>query len=777
MDIRDRLAPGRSVPSGTETSLIENRPSRVYNRRMNARVTLVLMALALCASAASCSSCEDEKGCERGGCRAGNCLVGGECVEVVGRPCAANADCQSDICMARAQGDPDAYCSYACATVDDCPQGYVCAGDPARCAKSSANDVKGCVSSTECGACGLCVDGKCAATSGCPLIRCTDAAPCPTCMDCAKGQCVPKDGCTGDQCKVDKDCGGCAGCVHGVCFNPPDCAAPPCATDDDCPAGLACVTSGVKAGTCVTPGADAIGADCTAGDPSPCNGGICYADDQSTYCTVDCTGDSGLCPYGFSCKIVADGLRYCRKTGDTPVLGKDCQREKDCDTDKGETCVFVTDAKGTTVEPKCSLPFPDGLPLGSSCAQAGDCETNLCPSGSAYCSLPCVHDADCWYGYVCEGITFDLGGSVVAARGCVYREDVPGRPGDYCPNGTPDCRAGTCPAAPAGGPEPVCLVPCANGAATCPDDTVCRADDVFGTAADACLPDMLPQECAGDSGCDAGTVCALAKDADGGTALVACTAAHAGGRKPGEACNYTSGDPYCENGQCGSDSFCMQYCDNESTCRDGAICDYQPVDLADGTVKYVRACVERRGSRLPCTLDSECADGEVCRPWSYPGGSQTHFGCQPPRAGGSAAGAACGAGSPDHNAYCANDLCTAEGTCTTHCAKDEDCANGKTCGLAEAKIVTGETIWIQACKGVSSQGDIGAPCPNGYLDCKSELFCADIGYDADGGTLSICTTYCGGDTGVDCAARDAGGPALECRSVNGNDLCVPVDNG
>ncbi|MBI5525021.1 MAG: hypothetical protein HY897_01720 [Deltaproteobacteria bacterium] len=748
---------------------------------MSNRLTqFAFLCIAVCAAAASCSSCDDdEKGCARGDCRPGNCMVDGQCVEVVGRPCRDNADCPSDICMAAAKDDPDAYCSYLCADTTDCPQGFVCSGDPARCARSVSEDTRECVSNTECGKCGRCSDARCDKSFGCPHRPCDPAGECPKCMECSKGECVPQDGCDGDECKKDADCGGCARCVHGVCFNPADCPYPPCTADTECPYGRKCSKTGGNAGTCVVPGADSIGTDCTPENPAPCNGGICFTDEESSYCTVDCAQDSSLCPYGFSCRIVADEIRYCKKTGEPPVLGKDCAKEADCDTEKGETCVFTTDAEGSNIEPKCSLPFPDGLSLGSACTLAGDCETNLCPSDYQYCSLPCERDADCWWGYVCEDLKFVVGEIELDARGCVYRDSFPGRPGDYCPNGASDCRAGTCPSAPDGGPQPVCLVDCAGGKAVCPDGLVCRDDDVFGSGAQACLPDMLAQECFGDSDCTEGKVCSLAKgEGDGGTAGVMCVTPREGGAKPGEACNYISGTPFCENGQCGRDSICVEYCggDEAAPCREGYVCDYAPVDLENGTTKNVRACVESRGSRKECVTDNDCEGGEVCRAWSYPGGYQTRFGCRSPRPGGAAAGERCGMAAGDPNAYCYNDLCTAEGRCATHCAADTDCAEGLKCGTVQSKILTGETIYYQGCKTVANQGDIGAPCPNGYIDCMYGLFCADIGYDSDGGVTSVCTKYCDADAGgTDCTPPDAG-PAVECRDVNGNVLCLPVSD-
>ena len=305
----------------------------------------------------------------------------------------------------------------------------------------------------------------------------------------------------------------------------------------------------------------------------------------------------------------------------------------------------------------------------------------------------------------------------------------------------------------------------------------CRDDSLFGTGGRDCFPDTVMQECAGDADCTGGAVCQLVRGPDGGVPGVTCAPAHAGGNKPGEDCNYTTGSPSCENGQCGRDSVCVQYCgkDGGAPCRAGYVCDFAPVDLEDGTTKYLRACIEARGSRTPCVVDADCSGGEVCRPWAYPDGAETHFGCQAPRAGGAAAGSVCGTQSPDHNGWCYNDLCGSDGRCTTHCGTPADCPDGGSCGPVEAKIVTGDSIFFQGCKTVDNKGDLGAPCPNGYLDCKADLFCADIGYDADGGTIAICTIYCGGDTGVDCSAPDAGTGPFECKNINGNDLCVPAE--
>ncbi len=314
-------------------------------------------------------------------------------------PCGSNADCSGSpatpYCDNLAASAQLGTC-VACIADPDCPPATP------RCNLAS-NTCTGCLSNTDCGGdTPICKAGTCSACAA--DSDCTATPSTPACeVWGACGQCSSTNGaqCTGGTAVCDFPTGTCVHCEFNT-----DCAGTTpvcnttshmcqaCATNADCvgnPSGPACVTSGMKAGSCVVCQSDS---DCTSPGAPKCDviANTCVACLSSGDCkapTPVCNTTSNLC---VGCASNAD----C--TTAAPVCDTASQTCKPCQND------YAASNPGPDSCPTAALPAcqPTGAPLAGQCGQCSSINntacsmsttTPICVTGSATCG--CTKDSDC----------------------------------------------------------------------------------------------------------------------------------------------------------------------------------------------------------------------------------------------------------------------------------------------------------------------------------------------------------------------------------------------
>jgi Legume lectin domain len=327
------------------------------------------------------------------------------------RACATNADCSGStpecattgvnsgdcvLCVADANCPPT---SPRCTTTNTCVQcisAADCGGDTPVC---NGGLCKPCASDANCGgatpACevwGAC--GQCSATNGSACVGGTDVCDFPS------GTCVA--------CEFNSDCSG----MTPTC-NPTSHTCQPCATNADCagnPEGPACVTTGMKAGSCVI---CAVDADCTSPAAPKCDtvANQCVACLSST----DCSAPTPVCN---NTNLCVGCLTSADCSGATPV----------CDATSSQCKPCANDYSATNPGPlPCPTPAlaacePAGTPLAGQCtlcsslndsACASIPTTPVCITSTATCG--CVVDTDCNPDSYCDTSTVSSG---VCTAGC-----------------------------------------------------------------------------------------------------------------------------------------------------------------------------------------------------------------------------------------------------------------------------------------------------------------------------------------------------------------------
>ncbi len=722
-----------------------------------------LILLFILALLVSCQSCDTRYNCEKSICMPGNCLLNGQCVQVVGNVCTDNDSCISGTCVKLVDKEYG-YCTYECVQDSDCPERYECLGNPRMCI--FVGDSDRCTTDEECGVCGHCINERCSAEYGCPysLFMCSSIVDCPYCMNCVGGLCVPIEGCEGSMCSYNEDCGGCAVCVNGLCKNPEGCKYPPCKSDYECPSGFYCNTN---TGECIKKGVSEIGKSCMpdaggiqedGGDDLSCESGLCIYDDGNFYCSVDCTSDNSICPYNYTCSLYGEGMRVCKKKKSV-YTGISCKRDSDCDSTKREECIFVADSQ-STAGAYCSQPFTDGSNTGYVCEQHGDCRTNLCPENKI-CSMPCERDKDCPRGYVCEDLSFDINGNVVKLKGCLSRYYSYGRMGDIC-NENMQCREGLfCTNDDINLPSAICTKECI-GSEDCIDNYECRLDDIYSSGKMLCLPILQPRDCVLDSECPSDKACSIFVNAQKEYSI-SCTEGKEGNDSL-EECSFATTSIGCKNNMCTFYNYCDRFCNSKADCtKDYLRCDYSPLKMMDGSLRFTLACRINNGSLKSCTTDNDCISPEVCRRFISFDGYFEKNACMTPIPGGQPFGASCNPQTVEPK--CLTDLCSDDAICTKFCLSDSDCGENMKCDVTHARMSGGKELYFMGCRPEKKRGQLGDPCPSGWLDCEYNLFCYNDG------ERSFCTKSCDVNNPDDCAP-----PGNICTEINQNYICVPINN-
>jgi hypothetical protein len=342
-------------------------------------------------------------------CAAPLSCVDGECLPQCreDRDCAGQQVCREQLCV-----DPDPG-KNACARASDCPASQTCIGGI--CEALVLNTLDAGTGEVPDGGVGPTPDGGPGAdagpdggVSGLPY-----GAVCARGSECVSGLCLGPAGGTSGRCT--KPCNGNADCTY------PD-------TCTDVPgAGLLCAT---------TQAGGQPGDPCPNGD-ADCASGICLqASSSRSFCTQPCA-PLPTCPSGMTCAPVPDGqggaVTLCIPGGMGQGFGGGCSRAADCATQlcigvpstgqgvcttycdqipcpAGYACTSVDDGQGGAVA-VCAPGGAVGGAYGDTCTGAASCQSGLCLNdprlGGAYCTVPCVSNADCAAisGLVCVRLT------------------------------------------------------------------------------------------------------------------------------------------------------------------------------------------------------------------------------------------------------------------------------------------------------------------------------------------------------------------------------------
>ena len=418
------------------------------------------------------------------------------------------------------------------------------------------------------------------------------------------GLCIPK--CANDDFCRQVDPAWTCDVALGLCSKPY--VPQSCSSDTECPWGMACHSLGAGMGECGN--LCESNADCPAIETNlrycSSNGACRLFDERTSPCTEDSDCDVGL---------------VCHLKDESGICAPSCALQTDCFASLGTNFICDDDGycqRGTAASwGSCSVP--------ADCAFGFSCVEEICQPDNPQQYAPCNEDADCAAGYVCNDIlrlktcqpaceedldcnAFAPGLLCAQDQHCVSQGTV----NTPCQDNE-DCSYGEACHDLSEGKE--CGQPCAGDAEClafgagllCYNDGQCRAEDVSN------------QACASDVDCLPGKVCHI--DAAGGVCADACAA-----------------DADCE------------------TLESGFVCNGAFRCVAGGSL------VE------PCTVDTDCAAGNVCM-LAVDGGS-----CKPP----------CSTDT-ECRQYADNFVCRSDARCVAPeslsdpCQTDMDCTLGLTC--------------------------------------------------------------------------------------------------
>jgi MYXO-CTERM domain-containing protein len=476
------------------------------------------------------------------------------------RACTSNADCSGNtpVCDTMA-GSANLGTCVVCTADASCPP------STPRCNQTSNACVQ-CLSNGDCGGDSpICKANKCEACAS--DADCTGTPATPACeVWGACGQCSSTNAtaCTGNTTICDFPSGTCVGCE----FNS-DCAGDTptcdtashmcraCASNADCvgnPGGPACVTSGMKAGSCVICQADA---DCTSPAAPKCDvtANLCVA----CLTNADCSGSTPVC--NTTSNLCVGCLSNTDCSGSTPLCNPASSTCAACQND------YASTNPGPLACPTAALPAcqPAGTTLAGTCATCSSLNNSVCVTEpptpvciAAQATCGCAQDADCAADNYCDTSTVTTGTCTVGCR--VVNGTTNCKTGEYCTK--TDGSVGTCMTEPCNsntdcsGSTPVCntivqphvCVQCLNnpdcsGSTPVCDTTTnhcvqCTAMQTSACLAtgpgSACIASSETCGCAMDSDCGgAGRVCNTSTN----TCQSGCRGSGGNGCPPGETCS------------------------------------------------------------------------------------------------------------------------------------------------------------------------------------------------------------------------------------------------
>jgi hypothetical protein len=233
-------------------------------------------------------------------------------------------------------------------------------------------------------------------------------------------------------------------------------------------------------------------------------------------------------------------------------------------------------------------------------------------------------------------------------------------PGGYCGGGNcSNCASGSVCGDVAG--QAYCLKPC-TGPTDCRSGYICA--DAGSNGQSVCIP-----PCRSEQDCGVGQVCGAERFCETAAVLGdACdqsdecaspwsclTGAFSGGYCGGTGCGQCGAGGVC--GQVRGQEYCLEPCNASSDCRTGYLCALQ-----SGT-SDVFACVP------PCVSDADCGVGKEC-------GMQGICEVLTPGAGVCGMSGTCAIGE-----VCGLDPQVGMQACLAACSSDENCGEGKVCGV------------------------------------------------------------------------------------------------
>lgn len=222
-------------------------------------------------------------------------------------PCAGNGDCQGGGTVTQCKSGQ---CELSCLADQTCPNGYICAGNPATCEAAQCKTLGDCPSGKYCNDA---THGRCI-----PLVTCTDASQCPTpaTQKCAiPDPCPPGMTCSDKicidltPCAIDDNCKRDEYCDLGYCRPSAQCGAGnPCTTGFDCVGGT-CVPH-------VCRGDAECAGQCSGAPVCLCSSGTCTPGSTAVVDAVNILTPGGPLAIGDTKALVAIAT-----SGGKPVLG------------------------------------------------------------------------------------------------------------------------------------------------------------------------------------------------------------------------------------------------------------------------------------------------------------------------------------------------------------------------------------------------------------------------------------------------------------------------
>jgi Cys-rich repeat protein len=534
--------------------------------------------------------------------------------------------------------------------------------------------------------------------------------------------------------------------------------------DDECPAldelcpNLACENGNVVVEGC--PICECDDTPACEGDEPPPEG--CRLDDNcELVCEPDgCTSDAD-CGDGFYCAFFGpepepgsdedQAQRPLTGSCEPLVVEPGCTSDIDCDD--GYFCSFETPTSppGDGAEdPGLVAPQGECVRREEGCTADIDCAVgSLCENGVCVASRECFLDEDCAAGFHCE--TLDAPTGLIALPGGVcVPDDQPTCTSDA------DCNGGSCVTTCEADPNcpncDVCLFvsTCVDTGCTVNEDCdageICFFGDAAANRAIACPDENNDGQC--DFDVPAGGVC---RTAEAGCTVNADCAEN-------QFCDFdTSADRIAPCVDNDSDGVCDDVIvvqtgvcrDFEATCTVDADCAAGEVCQIDDDCVCAGVCIDDgNGGCVPCECalaagicvvpvnpacvsDADCGDGQVC---SF-GFDQRPVPCL----------------DADTDGVCDFALLPPTGVCVdvveppTNCSTDADCENGEFCSFDDAPVDGGQAIVPPL--GVCVELNVD-PCA--AVRCEAGTACV---VEADGQAVCLAVpTRCNDDTA--CAAGE-----------------------